>query len=206
MTSERDFDRLARAWLELGPDEAPDRVVTAVLQAAETTPQVRRPMRWHHPWRLVPMTRLPVAAGAVAILVVAVGGALLIRGNAPNNVAAPPPTQTANPAPSVSPKPTALSNELTSSSWVAHANAFGYPRLSIGSPVGPDGRSPVSLSDGGTEKSLGDAASTAADILQIRTATTGICDPSMVGTYGLAVSADKATLTLSPSGVDPCAD
>ena len=26
MTDERDFDRLARAWLELGPDEAPDRV------------------------------------------------------------------------------------------------------------------------------------------------------------------------------------
>ena len=71
MTSERDFDRLARAWLELGPNEAPDRVVTAVLQAAETTPQVRRPMRWPL-WRLVPMTRLPVAAGAVAILVVAV--------------------------------------------------------------------------------------------------------------------------------------
>ena len=23
MTHERDFDRLARAWLELGPDEAP---------------------------------------------------------------------------------------------------------------------------------------------------------------------------------------
>ena len=42
MTSERDFDRLAQAWLELGPDEAPDRAVAAVLQAAETTPQVRR--------------------------------------------------------------------------------------------------------------------------------------------------------------------
>src|SRR3954447_23551995 len=114
MTSERDFDRLARAWLELGPDEAPDRVVTAVLQAAETTPQVRRPMRWPL-WRFFPMTRLPVAAGAVAILVVAVGGALLIRGNAPNSVAAPPPTQTASSTPSMSPDPTALSNELTSS-------------------------------------------------------------------------------------------
>jgi hypothetical protein len=31
MTSERDFDRLARAWLEQGPDEAPDRVIAAVL-------------------------------------------------------------------------------------------------------------------------------------------------------------------------------
>ena len=46
MTGERDFDRLAQAWLELGPDEAPDRVVAAVLQAAQTTPQARRPIRW----------------------------------------------------------------------------------------------------------------------------------------------------------------
>ena len=50
MTDERDFDRLARAWLELGPDEAPDRVIAAVLQAVEATPQVRRPLRWPS-WR-----------------------------------------------------------------------------------------------------------------------------------------------------------
>ena len=47
MTEERDFDRLARAWLELGPDKAPDRAIAAVLQAVETTPQVRS-----RPWRL----------------------------------------------------------------------------------------------------------------------------------------------------------
>ena len=45
MTIERDFDRIARAWLDLGPNEAPDRSVAAVLQAIETTPQVRRPIR-----------------------------------------------------------------------------------------------------------------------------------------------------------------
>lgn len=46
MTDERDFDRLARAWLDLGTNEAPDRVVAAVPQAAETRPQVRCPHRW----------------------------------------------------------------------------------------------------------------------------------------------------------------
>ena len=57
MTTDRDFDRLARAWLETGPDEAPDRVIAAVLQAAETTPQVRRGLR--RPFRRsVTMTRL----------------------------------------------------------------------------------------------------------------------------------------------------
>ena len=43
MTSERDFDRLARAWLELGPTRRRIASVAAVLQAAQTTPQARRP-------------------------------------------------------------------------------------------------------------------------------------------------------------------
>ena len=40
MTESRNPDRLIRAWLDLMPDEAPDRVVSAVLQAVEATPQV----------------------------------------------------------------------------------------------------------------------------------------------------------------------
>ena len=83
MTTERDFDRLARAWLELGPDEAPDRVVAAVLQAAETTPQVRRRIGWSL-WRSFHMTRLPIVATAVAALVVVIGGGMLLtRGQRP---------------------------------------------------------------------------------------------------------------------------
>ena len=77
MTSERDFDRLARAWLELGPDEAPDRVVAAVLQAVEDTPQVRRPLRWPT-WRSFKMNRISQAAGLAAILVVVIGGGILL--------------------------------------------------------------------------------------------------------------------------------
>jgi anti-sigma-K factor RskA len=77
MTTERDFDRLARAWLELAPDEAPDRVIAAVLQAVETTPQVR-PSRWSL-WRSVPMTRLPIIAAVAATLVVVIGGAVLLQ-------------------------------------------------------------------------------------------------------------------------------
>jgi len=94
MTSERDFDLLARAWLELGPNEAPDRVVAAVLQAAETTPQVRRPIRWL-PLKDFQMTRLPVLATVAATIVVVVGGLFLI--NRPNGGVGGP---TASPSPS----------------------------------------------------------------------------------------------------------
>ena len=79
MTTDHDFDRLARAWLDLGPDEAPDRVIATVLQAAETMPQVRRPIRWPV-WRDFDMTRLPIfAVTAAAVLVVLVGGALILN-------------------------------------------------------------------------------------------------------------------------------
>ena len=51
MTTSRDADRILRAWLDLMPDEAPDRTVAAVLQAVETTPQQRSPWRWLILWR-----------------------------------------------------------------------------------------------------------------------------------------------------------
>ena len=76
MSDERDFDRLARAWLELGPSEAPDRAVSAVLLAVETTPQVRRPSQ--RTWRFPNMTRYAIAGAVVVALVVLVGGGLLL--------------------------------------------------------------------------------------------------------------------------------
>jgi hypothetical protein len=100
MTTDRDFDRLARAWLDLGPDEAPERVVAAVLQAAETTPQVRRPSRWPT-WRSHPMNRLTIAAVAVALVAVIGGGIMLTRGTSPSvggPVASPSPSPAASAA------------------------------------------------------------------------------------------------------------
>jgi len=79
MTTDRDFDRLARAWLETGPDEAPDRVIAAVLQAAETTPQVRRGLR-RPTWRSFPMNRLSMAA-VLAVAILAAGGGILYIGS-----------------------------------------------------------------------------------------------------------------------------
>ena len=125
MSNERDFDRLARAWLELGPNEAPDRVVAAVLQAAETTPQVRRPFRLPI-WRSFAMNRIGQALGAVAVLaIVVIGGALLLTlRNQPNvggpaassldvaptpsaPTAAASPLATPSPSPDITPTPSA---------------------------------------------------------------------------------------------------
>ena len=58
MTSERDFDRLARAWLELGPDEAPDRVDRRRPPGRRDDAAGAAPLRWPT-WRSFQMTRLP---------------------------------------------------------------------------------------------------------------------------------------------------
>ena len=98
MTDERNFDRLARAWLDLMPDEAPDRTIAAVLQAVETAPQVRPPWRWLTR-RFPNMNRLSMAAALAAAAVLAVGGGLwLTRSDGPS-IGRPSPT----PAPSASP-------------------------------------------------------------------------------------------------------
>lgn len=128
MTSERDFDRLARAWLELGPNEAPDRVVAAVLQAAEATPQVRRPIRWPS-WRFSHMTRLPIAAGAAAVLVVLISGAVLFIQRDRPAASGPGPSMSAAPSPSPAVSPSA--SAVSSSSPVVSPSAPAAPAKAI---------------------------------------------------------------------------
>jgi hypothetical protein len=107
MTSERDFDRLARAWLELGPDQAPDPAVAAILRAVDATPQVRRPFA-------LPIRR-PLAGAAVAALaIVVVGGAILLsqRNQPQTGSPATLPTAAPSPSPEISPLPSATPVEI----------------------------------------------------------------------------------------------
>ena len=101
MTVDDDFDRISRAWLDLMPDEAPDRAVDAVLRAVAITPQVRR---WRPAsWRPYEMNKFAYAVAAAA-LVVAVGGALLLTRPGPDAGSGTIPTPGASPsrAPSAS--------------------------------------------------------------------------------------------------------
>ena len=82
MTSDRDFNLIARAWLDVGPNETPDRVIHAVMDAIETTKQVRRPWPWTT-WRSRPMNRIPLLAVVAGLIIVALGAVVLTTGRAP---------------------------------------------------------------------------------------------------------------------------
>ncbi len=71
MTTDRDFDRIAEAWLADGPEELSVRVLDAVVDEIHTTRQ-RHALRL--PWRFPTMT-MPVRAAAIVAV-----GALVVAG------------------------------------------------------------------------------------------------------------------------------
>ena len=75
MTTDRDFDRIAMAWLADGPEELSDRVLDAVVDEIHVTRQ-RHALRL--PWRFPSMTTPARVAAAAVIGVLAVGGALFV--------------------------------------------------------------------------------------------------------------------------------
>jgi Tol biopolymer transport system component len=85
MTATRDLDLVIRAWLDLMPDEAPDRVIESVLDGIELTPQTRR-SRARAATRLV----LVPALAAAAVIVLAAGSIAFLQ--AFPNIALPPAT------------------------------------------------------------------------------------------------------------------
>ena len=107
MSDDQRFERDARAWIELGPVDAPDRVVEAAFVEIERTSQ-ERDLRL--PWRLpIVSPRLRLAAVAI-VAVVAVGVVSSIsRSPLPGVTGASPlPGATdANPTPSLAAAPRA---------------------------------------------------------------------------------------------------
>jgi len=88
MNDDRTLERAARSWLEAGPTEAPDHAVETALLRIQTTHQ-ERDIRV--PWRVRPMsTTARLAAAAIAIAVVAVGGAFILKPGTSPGVGTPP--------------------------------------------------------------------------------------------------------------------
>ena len=103
MTDDRSLERAARSWLELGPTDAPDHAVEAALLRIQTTSQ-ERDWRVQIPWRTRPMTlSARLAAAVVAIAIVAVGGALILRPGDSGVAASPSPPSSVPASPSPSP-------------------------------------------------------------------------------------------------------
>lgn len=119
MSGHIDAERILDAFLAPEPERLADRVIDAALADIARTPQ-RRALRV--PWRYPNVSNLSsfaraVIAGAV-LLGAAIGGSLLITGNAP----APGPTQT----PDSSPLPSGISGWTTYTSSV-YGVTLGYP-------------------------------------------------------------------------------
>jgi hypothetical protein len=194
MTTDRDFDRLARAWLELLPDEAPDRAVAAVLQAVETTPQVRRPLRWLT-WRSTTMNRLPNALGAAAVVVVA-GTLVLSRAGPPSVGASPSPVATSSPSASP-PGSTGSVPGALQRIWMGEHRGLVAP--AAGSLLSFDQSTFfLAQSAGAPAQMLKSTASAAGDgkIRLESSVTADTCTKGDVGTYAWSLNASGRILTV----------
>jgi dipeptidyl aminopeptidase/acylaminoacyl peptidase len=142
MSATTDHDRLLRAWLDVMPDEAPDRVVSAVLQATETTRQVRALPRIG-PWRS-PMNRISLIAAVAVIAAALIGGALVMTsGGTPvltmptvRATTSPTSTATSTVAPS-RPNPAAGYKDLQG--WIVFEH-FGKPPVGSTAAFDPEYR------------------------------------------------------------------
>jgi hypothetical protein len=211
MTTERDFDRIARAWLETSPDEAPDRTIAAVLQAVETTPQVRSSWRWLT-WRSRPMNRIPLALGAAAVVAIA-GAALIFKagpgpgpgpGSSPAPVLTIPPSgSTASPGDSPVAAGGPVPTELRAR-WMGDHRGIVAPGAGT-TIVFDQGTFALTQSNAGSERRLASSASSVGDG-QIRlesTATANDCTKGDVGVYRWLLTSSGRTLTITEDS-DAC--
>jgi hypothetical protein len=109
--TDNEFDRMARAWLDDGPNRVADRVLQSALDEIHVTRQRRA---WWPTRRLSSMSNaIRLAAGAAAIVVATVVGiSLLSPGSGGIGGRGGAPTPTATPSPTASPRPTSAEREF----------------------------------------------------------------------------------------------
>jgi hypothetical protein len=131
MSDDRSIERNARAWLELGPTQAPDHAVEAALRTIATTSQ-ERDLRI--PWRFPHMTLQTRLAAAAVVGVLAIGGALLLSGRDTSQVGSPSPSPSLS-IPTTAPTKTSAVDYTTIPGWIV----FEYAGKA------PDGSTPVGV-------------------------------------------------------------
>ena len=206
MSVRRDFDDIARAWLELMPDEAPNHVITDVLAAIATEPQVRR--RPWLTWRHSHMKSSLVALGAAAVVVVA--GVIAVARSNDRSLVGATPTPPASAAPATTAPSAAASGATAVPASIQHVwlgDHDGLLAAGTGAAlvVGPDSlliapannvRTPV--------LTAGISAPTAGQIHVAGSGSQARCDAGQVGTYGWTLSSSGRSLTIELVS-DPCA-
>jgi dipeptidyl aminopeptidase/acylaminoacyl peptidase len=132
MSATRDPDPIVRAWLDLMPDEAPDRVLDAIRDAIELTPQAAAGRLGRR--RLPSLARyLAVAAAAI---VVAVGAMAFFRW-LPDTAVGPSPLPSATIGPSAIPTSRVIP-VVPGDRWLLYVNPPPDPGLSLVRPDGSD--------------------------------------------------------------------
>ena len=204
MSVTHDFDDIARAWLDLMPDEAPDHAIDSVLQAIDATPQVRRTWRWPT-WRSILMSKSVAALGAAAIVIV-VGGTLLLRGtpgpgvgSSPSPSARATPSATPTPSASVSPSLVAagpIPTELLGR-WMGGHRHFADGGAGTSIVFTSTGYEMDQSNDNGHPRVAGDAASLGDGRLRLAKAIGYDCDQQAVGDYSWILSPSGRVLTIS---------
>jgi hypothetical protein len=124
MSTNRDFDRIAGAWLAEGPSELADRVLDAALDEVHVTHQRRRPTV---PWRTPAMPMpLRLAAGIAIIAVLGYAGLrFLSPSGGPGSIPSPTPSPTASPSPG--PTATPAPTLIDTADWTTYASErYGF--------------------------------------------------------------------------------
>jgi len=204
MTTDRDFDRIAAAWLDLMPDKAPDRVVEDVLEDVALTPQVRRPLV-RLPWTSPRTDHRMLIAATVLLGAALLGGAVLLGGGTrPSPVPVPTAVPSATPAVTTTATPASLDTPADlRGSWLAASPeepALGASGPRIELVLDASGRNLVVRTPGGASREvLASAAGLAASDVVHLVATQGGsgCSSGDTGDYRFTVSPDGEFLRLT---------
>jgi hypothetical protein len=207
MSYDRQFERDAQAWLELGPSTAPTRAVDSALLTIQKTPQ-QRDLRG--PWRFPHLTIQFRFAVAAAVGLLAIGGLLILR-NPQSQIGHPVPSPTTVESPSPSP----VSAAALQATWASIGRrpmpgvldnpiAFSIDSAILRIPQWHvDVDSTWSLVDNGSHLLLNFQA-TFEGLDSHLTGQRWDCQIGDEGIYSFNLSEDGATLTLNPV-TDPCA-